>query len=111
MASTQFNKKDLQLNYEYASNSHYYIGHRNWNMEHSLTALQCENAMLSSDMMEGWLRKGVDGYCFCDMCNKKFGEAHRPACLFSGGIVGKLGNIAPSNEEDETGLSSLCVIT
>jgi len=111
MASTQFTKKYLDDNYKYATGLVDYDNeHPNWNPEYPLTALQCETSMLSSDMMVGWLRKGKEGSCFCDMCAKKFGEVHRPACLFNGGIVGNLDNMVPDEKEDEVVSSSVCVI-
>ena len=96
MASIQFTVKHLSSNHKYVTKlEDYGTEHSKWDTRYPLTALQCANSMLSSDMMQGWLRKGSDGSCFCDLCSKKLGETHRPACLFNGGTVGNLHNIEP----------------
>ena len=111
MASIQFTVKRLSANHKYVTKLvDYDAEHPKWDTEYPLTAQQCKNSKESYDMTQGWLRKGKDGSCFCDMCAKKFGEVHRPTCLFSGGIVGNLGNLEPADEEEEVVSSSVCVI-
>lgn len=65
MTYTQFTLKYLQDNYTYVTKLvDYDKDHLNWNPKYPLTALQCEKSMVSSDMMEGWLRKGKGGVLF-----------------------------------------------
>ena len=58
--------------------------------KYPLTLLQCNNALQSTDMRNGWIRQ-LNTTLFCDLCTKNLGESHRPACKFNG-VVGNLKN-------------------
>lgn len=100
MLSTQFTKGAIQENYKYALESKHYVGLPLWDTQYPLTALQCEQAMCSSDMMNGWIRT-TGKNCFCDLCARRPGECHRPTCKFTG-PVGNLNNLKTTPEDDES---------
>ena len=104
MKSKPFTQSDLNENREYALNSEHSLGHPDWDATHALSLLQCTNIKYSSDL--GWLRLGK-GYCFCDMCSRKVGAVHRPACKFHG-IVGNLNDV--SREAPQAKASDFCCV-
>uniref|UniRef100_A0A6C0B4H5 Uncharacterized protein n=1 Tax=viral metagenome TaxID=1070528 RepID=A0A6C0B4H5_9ZZZZ len=111
MTSTQLTNQDLEDNKKYAAAHELSRNHSSWNSKYVMTLRQCTNAETSRDAAMGYLRKGSDGSCFCDMCSKNLGEIHRPACLFGGGRVGNLNDIKIDNSlDDEKTFYSNCII-
>ena len=109
MSSTKFTHRDLLDNLTYARNSDHCVGHPNWNSKYLLTLSQCVQGTSSSDMSRGYIRRRKTE-CFCDMCSKKIGEFHRPACIFNG-LVGNLNDLTET-EEDESRFLAIppCII-
>ena len=59
--------------------------------------------------MGGWIRKGPDGSCFCEVCSQNWGEDHYIGCRFNWGRVGKLNNLEKTTQYKQSSCPT-CVI-